>query len=107
MVLDSIDELDKEGQTTIVDLIRQLTDISETVVKVFTTSRHEEMFIRKSLGSYEFIEMSLGYVSNDIAACIHNTIELNIHNRTLLISDANTTSKREVIDTLINGAHDI
>lgn len=107
VVLDGIDELDKEGQTTIVDLIRQLTNVSGTTIKVFTTSRREEMFIRKSLGSYEFIEMSLSHVSNDIAAYVHDSIESSINNGTLLISDADTSLKREVIDTLINGAHDM
>ena len=81
--------------------------MAQKLLKVFTTSRREEMFIRKTLGSYEFIEMSLNHVSNDIAAYVHYTIESNIHNGTLLISDADTSLKREVIDTLIKGAHDM
>ena len=73
-VLDGIDELDATSQTQLLALIELLMNQTRQTVKVFVTSRTEEIRVKGALKQYPSIYLSSRHIDNDIAMFIKDEI---------------------------------
>ena len=104
LVLDGIDELTKDGQLFIAEMVKLLL-LSQTTVKIFITSRREEVTIRKMFDMYPHINMSAAYLHADISSYVNHSVQSRIESSDLVVQ--NPGLKQEIIDALIEGAKDM
>jgi hypothetical protein len=105
VVLDGIDELVIPDQKAIIELVRRLSRLSDTIAKVMVFSRREERLIRQALQEYEFVDISVKLVRNDLARYIMDSVDLKLNSHELSIRDPHL--KQIIIDTLVEGAEDM
>lgn len=102
IVIDGIDELDRDGQHTIVDLITDLLRPSTYLVKIFVTSRPEEFFVKISLRSHTHIDLSVTRIDEDIDVFIRDMIDTRVAKQNPLL--LNEVLRSEVVNALLQGA---
>jgi Cdc6-like AAA superfamily ATPase len=105
VVLDGLDELIISDQKAIIKLVRQLTQPSGTITKVMVFSRREERLIRTAFQGYEFIDISVKLVRNDLARFISDSVDMKLNSHELSIREPGL--KQVIIDTLVEGAEDM
>jgi hypothetical protein len=105
IILDGIDELVISGQKAIIELIHRFTQPSETITKVMVFSRREERLIRPALQKYEFVDISVSLVRNDLARFIMDSVDLKLQNNELSIRDPGL--RQIIIDTLVKEAEEM
>jgi hypothetical protein len=103
--VDGIDELSKESQATIVDIIYQATCSTEPIIKIFLSSRSEETYIRNSLEKYEHLELSASVIASDLRCYIEDSVDAKIKCREIKIR--NPDLRNEIVTALIDGAKDM
>lgn len=100
-VLDGIDELDAANQTQLLSLIDLLMKRTQRTVKVFVTSRTEELRVKESLKQYPSIYLSSRHLDDDITMFIKDEISL-ISAPHPLVFDLEL--RDEVVRKLVKGA---
>jgi Cdc6-like AAA superfamily ATPase len=105
VVIDGIDELSKADQATIIEIAHRASRSEETVVKVFVTSRSEEPYIRRSLKSYNQIELSAAVIANDVKCFVKDSVEARIESGEIVVR--NPGLKMEITNALVDGAKDM
>lgn len=105
VVLDGLDELVVLDQKYIIELVRRLTQPSETITKVIVFSRREETSIRTAFQKYELIDISAKLVRNDLTRFIMDSVDLKLNCNDLSIQDPGL--RQIIIDTLVEGAKDM
>jgi Cdc6-like AAA superfamily ATPase len=102
VVLDGIDELNREGQTVVLDLINLWTLTSQPVMKIFVTSRTEDFGVRDRLKSHKSFDILGSNVEEDIIAYIEGTLrQTALQNNPVL---ANAGLRQKIADALVYGA---
>jgi hypothetical protein len=104
LVLDGLDELSHDGQSATLNLLEQLLQSKEPTVKIFVTSRAEEVLIRRRLQSHNFFDLTSTNNSDDIflvvEAALEEAAEVNPKFLDLQL-------QKEVTDALVDGAKDM
>ncbi len=101
LVLDGIDELDAESQTQSLSLIDMLITQTSNTVKIFVTSRTEEVRIKHALKIYPAFSLSEVEIDKDIATYVKGEMS-NIHAPHPIAS--NQELREEVTRALVEGA---
>jgi hypothetical protein len=102
IILDGLDELNREGQNAALQLVEALLQVSGTVVKVFVTSRLEEPLVRKSLRAHVSFELSPISVSADISLSVEHELQMASESNPIL---RDPEMRKEVNDALTIGAN--
>jgi len=105
LVLDGVDELAKEDQAVLINSLRQLAQIPNSMIKIMVFSRREEKLIRKAFERYDFVDISADLVNKDIARFISDSVDLKIQSEELQIRDIDLM--KVIVDTLLKGAKDM
>lgn len=103
IVLDGLDELDRNGQIAILEMIDFLLTSEGPVVKLFTTSRSEEGSVRLFMAKYKSLEMSSAAIGNDIKIVVEQTLDSIAKHENTVLQDASI--RQEVLEALIRGAN--
>jgi hypothetical protein len=102
VVLDGIDELNREGQTVVLNMIDLWTQTSQPTMKIFVTSRTEDFMVRDKLKSHKSFEISGSSAEDDIIAYVEGTLrETTLMNNSVL---TDVGLRQEIADALVYGA---
>jgi hypothetical protein len=102
-ILDGLDELDRDGQRAVLEMIASLLHSVDPPVKIFATSRTEESSVRLFMRNHQSLEMSSAGIRNDIKLVVEQDLEWIAKHENTVLRDASI--REEVSDALIRGAN--
>ncbi|KAL7272931.1 hypothetical protein RUND412_004239 [Rhizina undulata] len=103
IVIDALDECNKEIRCQLLVALKDLCRSSTKGLKIFVTSRNDND-IRLQLENESNVYIRQSNNSGDIKLFVVAEVEKYISNKRLLWSDVRPGLKQEIIDTLISGA---
>ncbi|KAF2654798.1 hypothetical protein K491DRAFT_600076 [Lophiostoma macrostomum CBS 122681] len=103
IVLDGLDELDRDGQKAILEMIDFLLTLVGPVVKLFATSRSEEGPVRLFMAKYKSLEMSSADIEDDIKIVVEQTLDSIAKHENTVLQDASI--RQEISEALTLGAN--
>lgn len=103
IVVDGVDELQKEEQVVIVSILKRLTKVDDSIIKIFVTSRREEMYITRSLEGFHRIDLSTANIASDITSFVKDTVRSKIESGELVTRDPSL--EQDIVKALADGAH--
>jgi len=101
LFIDGLDECTSDIQSTILFIIHQLSRFKKPTVKIFLSSRDEQI-ISTSLNGFPRLEVSTERVSEDIAYFVEETVQSHLNSGELRIQDS--ALQQEIIATLTSQA---
>ena len=102
LVLDGLDELNRNAQAAILSLIHRLQNSTKPIIKILVTSRIEEHLIRKELHVYPSLELSSTTLHDDIQLFVQETVQsMALDNPKL----SDPTLSNDVTRALVEGAN--
>ena len=102
VILDAIDECDKETQKDVIDLVKHLHFTKDALVRCIVFSR-EEAKLTSGFKAYPSLKISSTATSSDISAFVHGSIAERIEMGDLVLRAPEL--KDLITSTLVDGAH--
>ncbi|KAI4235659.1 MAG: hypothetical protein LQ349_003012 [Xanthoria aureola] len=102
VILDGLDECDKNSRKDISSLLARLRKVDTSIVKIFITCRQEDQMLR-SLQEVPKIHITSSALENDIRAFVAASVSERVTSGELRLRDPNLAD--EVTDELVERAH--
>ena len=102
VVLDGLDQLDRDGQYAVLNLVELLLQSSTVVVKVFATCQPEEDLVRSRLKKYRCPEITPSQTADAIALLVHARLATFADEDNPVLKDPSI--RKDVADALLRGA---
>lgn len=101
LVLDGIDECDKQVLQEILGIINQFASSKTTAIKMFISCR-ENYHVLHALGSYDLIEVTPAALHNDIESFVNLTVRGKIDSGELKVGSSSL--EQEIVHELVTKA---
>lgn len=105
IVLDALDECDRQRRDTLIDALKTILTQSDSLVKIFVTSRDNHQDIVWSMKGFPALCIDASRNRADIVQYVQHSVQRAINKRKLLPTERMTADVQQaIVDSLCNGA---